>query len=183
MNVIDTEISELKILEPRVFEDERGYFFESYTRKKFEEFFGEIEFVQDNESLSSRGTLRGLHYQLPPFVQAKLVRVVQGEVLDVAVDMRENSATFGKHVSTHLSAENKRQFFIPHGFAHAFVVLSETAIFQYKVDNYYSKEHEAGILFSDPKLNIDWQIPESELVLSEKDKVLPLLQNATLFTI
>jgi len=181
MQIIETEIPDLKIIEPKVFKDDRGYFFESYNKTKFDAIFGETIFIQDNESFSKRGTLRGMHYQLPPFAQAKLVRVVQGEVLDVALDIRRKSPTFGKSVKVNLSAENKRQFFIPHGFAHAFIVLSETAIFQYKVDNIYSREHEGGVFFADPELNIDWILTQEEILLSEKDKVLPLLKNAATF--
>lgn len=175
MNFIPTRISGVVIIEPKVFGDERGYFFESFNQKTFEENVGKIEFVQDNESKSSRGVLRGLHFQRPPFDQAKLVRCVRGEVLDIAVDIRKGSPTFGKHVDVLLTAKNKRQLFIPRGFAHGFVVLSETAIFQYKVDNWYSPEHDGGILWSDPSIDIDWQIAANEVLLSGKDKVQPLL--------
>ena len=151
MKVIKTNISDVVILEPRVFGDERGYFFESFSQREFNEQVAEVTFVQDNESKSSYGVVRGLHYQLPPYTQAKLVRVVEGEVLDVVVDLRKNSATFGKHVAVVLSGENKRQFFIPKGFAHGFAVLSPQAIFQYKCDNYYAPQYESGIQFDDPR--------------------------------
>ena len=162
MKVIKTSISDVVILEPRVFGDERGYFFESFSQREFNEQVAEVTFVQDNESKSSYGVVRGLHYQLPPYTQAKLVRVVEGEVLDVVVDLRKNSATFGKHVAVVLSGENKRQFFIPKGFAHGFAVLSPQAVFQYKCDNYYAPQYESGIQFDDPALGIDWKIPEAE---------------------
>lgn len=179
MNYIPTNIPGVVILEPKVFGDERGYFFESFNQKSFDENIGKIEFVQDNESKSSRGVLRGLHFQSPPFDQAKLVRCVRGEVLDIAVDIRKGSPTFGKHVDVLLTAKNKRQLFIPRGFAHGFVVLSETAIFQYKVDNWYSPTHDGGILWNDSALDIDWQIGDSEVLLSIKDKVQPLLADLT----
>ena len=165
MKVIKTNISDVVILEPRVFGDERGYFFESFSQREFNEQVAEVTFVQDNESKSSYGVVRGLHYQLPPYTQAKLVRVVEGEVLDVVVDLRKNSATFGKHVAVVLSGENKRQFFIPKGFAHGFAVLSPQAVFQYKCDNYYAPQYESGIQFDDPALGIDWKIPEAEMIL------------------
>ncbi len=177
MNIITTEIEGLLILEPKVFGDERGYFFESFSQREFEEKVCKTVFVQDNESKSGYGVLRGLHFQKPPFEQAKLVRVVKGKVLDVAVDIREDSPTFGKHVSVELSEENKRQMFVPRGFAHGFVVLSEEAIFQYKCDNYYMPQAEGGILWNDPVLNIDWKIPMEDVILSEKDK-----NNRTLMT-
>ena len=170
MKVIKTNISDVVILEPRVFGDERGYFFESFSQREFNEQVAEVTFVQDNESKSSYGVVRGLHYQLPPYTQAKLVRVVEGEVLDVVVDLRKNSATFGKHVAVVLSGENKRQFFIPKGFAHGFAVLSPQAVFQYKCDNYYAPQYESGIQFDDPALGIDWKIPEAEMILSAKDR-------------
>lgn len=169
MKIINTSIEGLLILEPRVFRDERGYFFESFSQKEFEKEVGKIEFVQDNESKSSYGVVRGLHYQLPPYTQAKLVRVVKGCVLDVAVDLRKDSATFGQHVSVELSEENKRQFFIPRGFAHGFAVLSEEVIFQYKCDHYYAPDYEAGIRFDDPILGIDWKISREKMILSAKD--------------
>ena len=177
MNIITTEIEGLLILEPKVFGDERGYFFESFSQREFEEKVCKTIFVQDNESKSGYGVLRGLHFQKSPFEQAKLVRVVKGKVLDVAVDIREDSPTFGKHVSVELSEENKRQMFVPRGFAHGFVVLSEEAIFQYKCDNYYMPQAEGGILWNDPVLNIDWKIPMEDVILSEKDK-----NNRTLMT-
>lgn len=178
MKVIKTSISDVVILEPRVFGDERGYFFESFSQREFNEQVAEVTFVQDNESKSSYGVVRGLHYQLPPYTQAKLVRVVEGEVLDVVVDLRKNSATFGKHVAVVLSGENKRQFFIPKGFAHGFAVLSPQAIFQYKCDNYYAPQYESGIQFDDPALGIDWKIPEAEMILSAKDRMHKRLEEA-----
>jgi len=170
MNVISTSIPDVKILEPRGFEDARGYFFESFSQQLFTEKVSDTVFVQDNESRSTYGVLRGLHFQRPPMAQAKLVRVVEGSVLDVAVDIRTDSPTYGQHVSVELSAENKRQLFIPRGFAHGFVVLSPTVVFQYKCDNYYSPEHDGGIAWNDPDLKIDWQVPMEDVVLSEKDK-------------
>lgn len=177
MNIITTEIEGLLILEPKVFGDERGYFFESFSQREFEEKVCKTVFVQDNESKSGYGVLRGLHFQKPPFEQAKLVRVVKGKVLDVAVDIREDSPTFGKHVSVELSEENKRQMFVPRGFAHGFAVLSEEAIFQYKCDNYYMPQAEGGILWNDPALKIDWKIPMEDVILSEKDKKLLVLSS------
>ena len=181
MKVIKTSISDVVILEPRVFGDERGYFFESFSQREFNEQVAEVTFVQDNESKSSYGVVRGLHYQLPPYTQAKLVRVVEGEVLDVVVDLRKNSATFGKHGAVVLSGENKRQFFIPKGFAHGFAVLSPQAIFQYKCDNYYAPQYESGIQFDDPALGIDWKIPEAEMILSAKDRMHKRLEEAFVF--
>ncbi len=178
MNIIQTEIEGVVIIEPKVFGDERGYFFESFSQQKFVEQVCKTTFVQDNESKSRYGVLRGLHFQKPPFAQSKLVRVVQGKVLDVAVDIRKGSPTFGKHVAVELSAENKRQFFVPRGFAHGFVVLSDEAIFQYKCDNYYAPEHEGSVLWSDPALGIDWKIPFTDIILSGKDKESPLLKDA-----
>lgn len=171
MNVIKTAIDGVVILEPRVFGDERGYFFESFSQKGFEEKVCKTTFVQDNESKSSYGVLRGLHFQKGEYAQAKLVRVVQGKVLDVAVDIRKDSPTFGQHVAVELSDENKRQFFVPRGFAHGFVVLSKEAIFQYKCDNFYAPEHEGGIAWNDPSLGIDWKIDHKNALLSEKDKL------------
>ena len=172
MNFIRTEIPDVVIVEPKVHGDERGYFVETFRADKLEEFLGyKINFCQDNESKSSRGVLRGLHYQLHPAAQTKLVRVIQGSVLDVAVDIRKNSPTFGQHVAVELSAENKRQLLVPRGFAHGFVVLEDDTIFAYKVDNYYSPENDRGILFNDEALAIDWKIPHNELNLSAKDKV------------
>lgn len=175
MKVIDTAIEGVKIIEPTVFGDHRGYFFESFSQREFEEKVCKTVFVQDNESKSKYGVLRGLHFQKAPYAQAKLVRVVQGRVLDVAVDIRKGSPTFGKHVAVELSDENKRQIFIPKGFAHGFVVLSETVVFQYKCDNYYAPKSEAGIAWNDPALEIDWKIPVEDILLSEKDKKNPLL--------
>ena len=164
-----TEISEVVIIEPNVFGDERGYFLESFNQQVFEENIGKVNFVQDNESKSSRGVLRGLHFQKPPFSQAKLVRCIEGRVLDVAVDIRKGSPTFGKHVAVKLTGENKLQLFVPRGFAHGFVVLSKTAVFAYKVDNWYSPEHESGIIWNDTNLSIDWKILEEDIQLSLKD--------------
>ena len=178
MKVIDTEIEGLVILEPHVFGDDRGYFFESFSLKRFEEKVSKTVFLQDNESKSKYGVLRGLHYQLPPYTQAKLVRVVKGRVLDVAVDIRKGSPTFGKHVAVELSEENKLQFFLPKGFAHGFAVLSEEAVFQYKCDEYYAPDHEGAIRYDDPELGIDWKLPVEDIILSEKDKKHPRLQDA-----
>ena len=177
MNIIQTNIEGVVILEPRIFCDERGYFFESFSKKWFRENVCDTHFVQDNESKSCYGVLRGLHFQKPPFAQAKLVRVITGKILDIAVDICENSPTFGKYVSVELSEENKRQLFIPRGFAHAFVVLSDEAVVQYKCDNYYAPEYESGISWNDPALNIDWKIPTKDIILSEKDKSLPPLSH------
>ncbi len=173
----ETGFKGLMIFEPRVFEDSRGYFFESFSKRTFAEAGIVSEFVQDNESKSQRGVLRGLHYQLPPYAQAKLVRVVEGSVLDVVVDIRQGSPTYGQHFDIELSAENKRQLYIPHGFAHGFAVLSDTCIFQYKCDNYYSKESEGGILYNDPALGINWKIDLAQAVVSDKDRGLPLLSD------
>ncbi|MES2619582.1 MAG: dTDP-4-dehydrorhamnose 3,5-epimerase [Bacteroidota bacterium] len=173
MPFIDTGFPGLKIFEPRVFVDTRGYFFESFNKKTFQAAGIETEFVQDNESKSQRGVLRGLHYQLNPMAQAKLVRVVEGEVLDVAVDIRMGSPTFCRTYAVLISAENKRQLYIPRGFAHGFSVVSETCIFQYKCDNYYSKENEGGIIFNDSDLDIDWGIDLRNAIVSDKDRVLP----------
>jgi len=182
MNFIRTEIADVIIIEPQVHGDERGYFVETFRQDKLEAFLGfKVNFCQDNESKSSRGVLRGLHYQLHPAAQTKLVRVIQGRVLDVAVDIREGSPTFGKHVSVELSGENKRQLFVPRGFAHAFVVLEDNTTFAYKVDNYYSPENDRGVAFDDVALNIDWIVPREELKLSEKDTKQPLLSDAALF--
>lgn len=170
MNVIQTDIEGLLILEPKVFGDDRGYFMESFSQRRFHEVTGlDITFVQDNESLSRYGVIRGLHLQRPPHSQAKLVRVVKGCVLDVAVDLRKDSVTYGRYVAVELSGENKRQLFIPKGFAHGFSVLSDEAVFQYKCDEYYVPESEAAIAWDDPDLDIDWGIPEDRIVLSEKD--------------
>lgn len=176
MNFIRTDIPDIIIIEPKVHGDSRGYFVETYRADKLEEFLGyKINFCQDNESKSSRGVLRGLHYQLHPAAQTKLVRVIQGKVLDVAVDIRKNSPTFGKHVAVELSAENKKQMLVPRGFAHGFVVLEDETVFAYKVDNYYSPKNDRGISFSDEALGIDWMVPHAELNLSAKDKVQPKL--------
>lgn len=175
MNVIETEIPEVLIFEPKVFGDDRGFFFESFTQKKFEEAVGrEIVFVQDNHSKSNKGVLRGLHYQLEPYAQGKLVRCIVGEVFDVAVDIRKNSPTFGKWVGAFLSADNKRQLWIPEGFAHGFLVLSDTAEFVYKTTNYYSKSHDRGIIWNDPTLNISWPL-DCDPILSDKDNCQPSL--------
>ncbi len=182
MQFIPTTIPDVVIIEPKLWNDPRGYFFESYRDDLFQQQNGKIDWVQDNESYSTYGTLRGLHYQLAPHAQSKLVRVIQGKVLDVAVDIRQSSPTFGQHVAVELSADNKRQLFIPRGFAHGFVVLSETAIFQYKVDNYYNKDCDRGIAFNDPALAINWQIDLSKAQLSEKDNKQPLLCQAELFS-
>ena len=173
MKFIETKISGVIIIEPTVYGDARGYFLESYNRKKFEKIIGKTSFVQDNESKSSKGVLRGLHFQKPPFEQAKLVRCIEGEVLDVAVDIRKNSKTYGKHISVLLSGENKRQLFVPRGFAHGFLVLSDTATFAYKVDNTYAPEFDSGIRWNDKELNIQWGLEESEVLVSAKDAELP----------
>lgn len=169
-----TDIPDLLVFEPKVFEDSRGYFFEAYNEQAFLQEGVQIRFVQDNQSLSSRGVIRGLHYQLPPYAQTKLVRVLQGRILDAAVDIRKGSPTFGRHFLVELSAENRKQLFIPAGFAHGFSVLSETAVVLYKCDQFYHKESEGGIRYDDPFLNIDWQIEKDEAVVSEKDLALPL---------
>lgn len=176
MNFIKTSLPEVVICEPTVHGDNRGYFIETFVSNKLEEFIGyKINFCQDNESKSSKGVLRGLHYQLPPHTQTKLVRVIKGKVLDVAVDIRKNSPTFGQHVAVELSEDNKRQLLVPRGFAHGFVVLEEDTIFAYKVDNYYSPKCDRGIAFDDAKLDIDWQIEHKDLQLSEKDTKQPKL--------
>ncbi|WP_435135572.1 dTDP-4-dehydrorhamnose 3,5-epimerase [Formosa sp. A9] len=179
MTVTETGLKDCVIIEPKVFGDKRGYFLETFNANTFKELTGlNVEFVQDNESFSSRGVLRGLHYQTGEHAQAKLVRVVKGEVLDVAVDLRKDSPTYGQHVTVNLSEDNKKQLFVPRGFAHGFVVLSETAIFAYKCDNLYHKESEGGVIYNDDSLNINWQIAESEMIISEKDLVLPALEHA-----
>lgn len=170
MNHIQTEIDGMWIIEPKVFSDPRGYFMEAFKQQEFDATIGQINFIQDNESKSSFGTLRGLHYQKGDYCQAKLVRVIKGEVLDVAVDLRKSSPTFGKHISVLLSDDNKRQLFIPRGFAHGFLVKSEEAVFTYKVDNIYAPQAEASIIYNDPALGIDWPIADSQLVMSEKDR-------------
>ena len=180
MNFTKTKIPDVILIEPEVFGDDRGYFVETFRSNLFEQETGiKTTFVQDNESRSTYGVLRGLHYQLPPHAQSKLVRVIEGKVLDVAVDIRKGSPTFGQHVTAELSAENKLQMFIPRGFAHGFVVLSETALFAYKVDNYYSPECDRGIQFNDPQLKIDWKVDQEQLQLSEKDKIQPLLKETS----
>lgn len=178
MNVITTDIDGVVIIEPRIFTDDRGYFFESFSERDFNKQVRTIRFVQDNESRSSYGVLRGLHFQKPPFAQSKLVRVVKGAVLDVAVDIRKGSPTFGKHVAVELTAENHRQFFIPRGFAHGFSVLTDDVVFQYKCDNFYAPQSEGAIAWDDPALEIDWQIPADKIILSAKDKCHPLLNDA-----
>ena len=172
-------IPNVVLIEPTVHGDNRGYFVETFRQDLFEEAIGyKVNFVQDNESKSTKGVLRGLHYQLPPYTQAKLVRVIEGSVLDVAVDIRKSSSTFGQHVAVELTAENKHQLFVPHGFAHGFIVLSDSTIFAYKVDNYYAPEHDRGIAFNDVDLAINWKLPLELLQLSDKDKVHPTLANA-----
>lgn len=169
MEITKTEIEGVVIIEPRVFKDARGYFFESYSKREFDSKVRPIDFVQDNESMSTKGVMRGLHFQRPPFTQSKLVRCVKGRVLDVAVDIRKGSPTYGKHVAVELSEDNHRQFFVPRGFAHGFAVLSDVAVFQYKCDNYYHPEADGGISIADTSLGIDWYLDPSEAILSEKD--------------
>lgn len=177
ITVIDTPIEGVKIIEPRIFNDARGYFFESFSQREIDEKLGEVHFVQDNESKSCAGVVRGLHFQKPPYAQAKLVRVVKGRVLDVAVDIRKGSPTYGQHVAVELTEDNHRQFFIPRGFAHGFAVLSDEAIFQYKCDNYYAPQSEGAIAWDDPELGIDWQVPSENRILSEKDSHHPRLSD------
>ena len=177
MNIIKTKIEGLLIIEPRIFEDSRGYFFESFSQREFDEKVGKITFVQDNESKSCYGVMRGLHFQRPPFTQTKLVRCVKGAVLDVAVDIRKGSPTYGQHVAIELTEENHRQFFISKGFAHGFAVLSEIAVFQYKCDEFYHPEADGGISILDDTLGIDWQVPTDKAILSEKDTKHPLLKD------
>ena len=177
MDVIKTAIEGLYIIEPRVFNDSRGYFFESFSQREFDEKVGLITFVQDNESMSSYGVMRGLHFQRPPFTQSKIVRCVKGSVLDVAVDIRKDSPTYGQHVAVELSEDNHRQFFIPKGFAHGFAVLSPTAVFQYKCDEFYHPEADGGISILDDSLGIDWRIPVDKAILSDKDTRHPLLRD------
>lgn len=179
MNVIKTKIEGVVIIEPRVFRDDRGYFFESFSQQRFNELVAPVTFVQDNESRSTYGVLRGLHFQKPPYAQSKLVRVVKGVVLDVAVDLRKDSPTFGQYEQVLLSEDNKRQFFIPQGLAHGFVVLSPEAVFQYKCDNYYAPQAEGNVRWDDPQININWQLPLGDILLSEKDKKAPLLAELT----
>jgi dTDP-4-dehydrorhamnose 3,5-epimerase len=177
MNIIRTEIPDVVIVEPRVFGDNRGYFFESFSERDFVSQVRKVRFVQDNESRSSYGVERGLHYQKPPFSQSKLVRVISGKVLDVAVDMRKGSPTYGKHVAVELSGENKRQMFIPRGFAHGFAVLSDDVVFQYKCDNFYAPSSEGAVAWDDPELGIDWGVPQDKVVLSDKDRSHPLFKD------
>ncbi|MGB1269797.1 MAG: dTDP-4-dehydrorhamnose 3,5-epimerase [Flavobacteriaceae bacterium] len=178
MNIVETKLKGCFVIEPRVFNDERGYFFESYNKATFDEVVGsEVNFVQDNESYSTKGVLRGLHFQKGEFAQAKLVRVTQGKVLDVAVDLRPDSDTFLQVETVVLSSENKKQLFVPRGFAHGFIVLSDTVVFNYKCDNSYNKASEGGIIYNDPTLNIDWILDASEFIVSEKDEVLPTVKH------
>lgn len=177
MNVIKTDIEGVVVIEPRVFDDARGYFFESYSKRRFDEAVRPVEFVQDNESMSTRGVIRGLHFQRPPFSQSKLVRCVRGAVLDVVVDIRRGSPTYGRHVAVELTGGNRRQLFVPRGFAHGFAVLSDEAVFQYKCDNYYHPESEGGISIADRSLGIDWRIDPAEAILSEKDLRNPMFSD------
>ena len=177
MNLIKTTLDGLVLLKPTIFKDNRGYFMESYNQKNINKLLGNVNFVQDNESESSLGVLRGLHFQKPPYAQAKLVRCLKGSVLDVVLDLRKDSKTYGIFETILLTEENKKQLFIPKGFAHGFVVLSETAIFSYKVDNYYNPDSESGVLWNDLALNIDWKINKKEIIVSEKDKSLPTFNN------
>lgn len=177
MEVIKTDIEGVVIIEPRIFEDARGYFFESFSQREFEEKVGKIVFVQDNESKSSYGVMRGIHFQRPPFTQSKLVRCVKGAVLDVAVDIRKGSPTYGKHVAVELTEENHKQMFMPKGIAHGFAVLSVEAVFQYKCDNFYAPQADGGISILDESLGIDWKIPTEKAILSEKDMKHPLLKD------
>lgn len=178
MEVIKTAIEGVFIIEPRLFKDDRGYFFESFSQREFNEKIRKVNFVQDNESKSGYGVLRGLHFQKPPYAQSKLVRVIKGAVLDVAVDIRKGSPTFGKYVSVELTEDNHRQFFIPRGFAHGFSVLSDEVIFQYKCDNFYAPQYEGAIAWNDPVLGIDWEIPREKAILSEKDSCHSVLRDA-----
>ena len=180
MEVIKTAIEGVFIIEPRLFKDDRGYFFESFSQREFNEKVRKVNFVQDNESMSSYGVMRGLHFQRPPFTQSKLVRCVKGAVLDVAVDIRKGSPTYGQHVAVELTEDNHRQFFVPRGFAHGFAVLSETAVFQYKCDNFYAPESEGALAWDDPDLGIDWRIPADRVILSEKDSRHPRLKDLNL---
>lgn len=177
MDVVRTDIEGLVIIQPRLFEDQRGYFFESFSEREFAHKVAPVRFVQDNESKSSYGVLRGLHFQKPPYEQAKLVRVVKGRVLDVAVDLRKGSPTYGRHEAVELSEDNHRQLFIPRGFAHGFCVLSEEAVFQYKCDNYYAPQSEGAVRWDDPDLDIDWKIPLKDVILSDKDRNHPCFKD------
>lgn len=181
MNFIEQKIKGVWVIEPKVFNDARGYFFEAFKKEEFEKHVGKVDFIQDNESKSSYGVLRGLHYQKGEFSQAKLVRVIKGKVIDVAVDLRKSSETFGQYVAVELSEENKRQLFIPRGFAHGFLVLSEEAVFTYKVDNVYAPQADAGIIYNDPQIGIKWDIDADKVLLSEKDCKLPKLADAVVF--
>lgn len=182
MNIIKTEIEGLVIVEPRIFRDDRGYFYESFSQREFEEEVCRTTFVQDNQSMSSYGVVRGLHFQKPPFCQSKLVRCIKGAVLDVAVDIRKGSPTFGKYVAVELTEDNHRQFFVPRGFAHGYAVLSGVAVFQYKCDNYYNKESEGAIAWNDEQIAVDWRLPSEKVILSEKDKLSkPLAEAEFLF--
>lgn len=181
MKIIDTEISEVKVLEPTVHGDSRGYFFECFREDLFNDGVEKTNFIQDNESRSAYGVIRGLHYQQGEYAQAKLIRVVSGKIIDVAVDMRKSSPTFGKYVAVELDSENKRQLFVPRGFAHGFSVLSDSAVINYKCDNYYNQQSERGVLYNDSFLNIDWKIPEDKAILSEKDLGYPMFDNAEYF--
>ena len=181
MNIIDTNLIDCKVIQPQLHNDNRGYFFEGYHQQKLNDSLGfEVNFIQDNESFSSKGVLRGLHFQTGNYAQAKLVRVIQGRVLDVAVDLRKDSSTFAQHFSIELSEDNKNQLFVPRGFAHGFIVLSDTAIFSYKCDNYYNKASEGGIRYDDPSLGIDWKLPKEDILVSEKDLLLSTLSNVIL---
>lgn len=181
MKVLETKLKDCYIIEPKIFEDKRGYFFENFNNKQFQELTNfKNTFIQDNESYSTKGVLRGLHYQTGEHAQSKLVRVIKGKVLDVAVDLRENSKTFGEHIAVELSEDNKKQLLVPRGFAHGFVVLSDTAIFSYKCDNYYNKASEAGIIYNDKDLNIDWQLSNEDLIVSDKDIILPAFKDAVI---
>ncbi|MFI1772636.1 dTDP-4-dehydrorhamnose 3,5-epimerase [Thalassobellus citreus] len=179
MIIKETKLKDCFIIEPTIFKDDRGYFFESFNQKKFNALIKkEVSFIQDNESFSSKGVLRGLHYQVGEYAQAKLVRVIKGEVLDVAVDVRKKSSTYGQYIAIKLSGSNKKQLFVPRGFAHGFLVLSDTVTFSYKCDNFYNKKAEGGIIYNDAELNIDWGMNENQLIVSDKDLVLPILKNA-----
>ncbi|WP_321426758.1 dTDP-4-dehydrorhamnose 3,5-epimerase [uncultured Bacteroides sp.] len=181
MNYIQTEIDGVWVIEPKVFNDDRGYFMEAFKKEEFEKHIGDVDFIQDNESKSSFGVLRGLHYQKGEHSQAKLVRVIKGKVLDVAVDLRQSSPTYGKYVSVELSEDNKRQFFIPRGFAHGFLVMSDEAIFTYKVDNSYAPQSEASIIYNDKDININWPITEEQIIMSEKDRQAVSFKNAVAY--
>jgi len=183
MNVVETAIPDVLLFEPKVFGDERGYFLETYRQDIFEKHAGKVTFVQDNESKSSCGVLRGLHFQKPPFTQSKLVRVVAGRVLDVALDMRSGSPWFGRHVAVELDAEKKQMLWVPKGFAHGFLVLSASAVFAYKCDNYYAPDHDAGVIWNDPALGIAWGVPENDICVSAKDAALPAFEDAYHFAL